>query len=110
MKLPADSRCETEETVLIFPLGEWILRTACRQMKEWQEQGLEHLSLTVNISAKQFQDANFFYRVKKILAETGLAASVLNLDITENMVMGDVNATTDILCSTKRVKYPRGVI
>ncbi len=86
-----------EETGLIFPLGEWVLRTACGQMKAWHDQGFQDLTLAVNISAKQFQDGNFVDKVKKVLEETGLPASGLHLEINENMVMWDVDTAMEIM-------------
>jgi diguanylate cyclase (GGDEF)-like protein/PAS domain S-box-containing protein len=86
-----------EETGLIFPLGEWVLRTACRQMRVWHDQGFQDLTLAVNISAKQFQDGNFVAKVKEVLAETGLPASGLHLEINENMVMWDVDTAIEIM-------------
>lgn len=78
-----------EETGLIVPIGEWILRTACAQNKEWQEAGLPPIRVAVNLSARQFQLQNLVDTVSRILQETGLDPSWLELEITEKLVMQD---------------------
>ena len=77
----------TEETGLIVPLGEWVLRTACTQFKSWLDQGLPIQTLAVNLSSRQFQQRDLVQRVRAILAETGLPACHLELEITESAIM-----------------------
>jgi diguanylate cyclase (GGDEF)-like protein len=79
-----------EETGMILSLGEWILRTACKQNKEWQNTGLPSLRISVNLSAKQFQQANLVEMITDILEETGLEARWLELEITESTIMNNV--------------------
>ena len=79
-----------EETGLIVPIGEWVLRTACRQCKAWQDAGLPAVTVAVNISARQFREKNLFQLVETILAETGLAPGRLELEVTESVIMHDV--------------------
>lgn len=86
-----------EETGLILPIGEWILREACRQNKEWIDQGYEPLRVAVNISQMQFMDPNFTALVLEILEETGLPASCLELEITENIAMTDEQRVISVL-------------
>ena len=86
-----------EETGVIFTLGEWVLRTACRHAKEWHDRGYKDLTIAVNLSAKQFNDRNLITIVQNVLEETGLAAEFLNLEITENMVIGNVDTAIDIM-------------
>src|SRR5690606_34162210 len=74
-----------EETNLITPIGEWVLREACRQMKEWLDSGLDNISVAVNISFQQFADQDFPDLVDKILKETGLSPQYLELEITESI-------------------------
>ncbi|WP_430790554.1 EAL domain-containing protein [Virgibacillus flavescens] len=76
-----------EETGLIVPLGEWVLRTACRQIREWQLYGYDPLNIAVNVSYRQFAEHNFVEKVLDILNETGLDPTFLELEITENIEM-----------------------
>jgi diguanylate cyclase (GGDEF)-like protein/PAS domain S-box-containing protein len=78
-----------EETGLIVPIGEWVLRTACRQCKAWQDAGLPAVAVAVNISARQFREKNLLQLVAAILAETGLAPGQLELEVTESVIMHD---------------------
>lgn len=77
-----------EETGLIVAIGEWVLRTACLQIRAWQEAGLPLLTVAVNLSALQLRQAGFVGVVAQILEETGLEPRYLDLEITESMVMG----------------------
>jgi diguanylate cyclase (GGDEF)-like protein/PAS domain S-box-containing protein len=79
-----------EETGLIVPLGDWILKEACRQNKAWQDAGLLPVSVCVNVSARQFQDKNLIKHVTSALTESGLSAEYLELELTESLVMRDV--------------------
>jgi diguanylate cyclase (GGDEF)-like protein len=78
-----------EETGLIVPIGEWVVRTACLQTKAWQNAGLPAVTVAVNISARQFREANLLQLVAKILAETGLDPTQLELEVTESVIMHD---------------------
>jgi len=78
-----------EETGLIVPIGEWVLRHACRRNKAWQEQGLPFLRIAVNLSPRQFAHANLLQEVAHALQETQLDPTWLELEITESMVMRD---------------------
>lgn len=79
-----------EETGLILPIGEWVLRTACEQTKKWHSAGYQHLCISVNLSARQFQQMDLVDMVRSALDETGLSPHNLNLEITESIVMSDV--------------------
>lgn len=79
-----------EETGLIVPIGDWVLRTACRQCKAWQDAGLAPLIISVNVSARQFRERNWAARVAAVLTETGLEARYLELELTESLIMQDV--------------------
>jgi diguanylate cyclase (GGDEF)-like protein/PAS domain S-box-containing protein len=78
-----------EETGLIVPIGEWVVRTACLQNKAWQNAGLPTITMAVNISARQFREKNLLQAVAKILAETGLDPTQLELEVTESVIMHD---------------------
>ena len=80
-----------EECGLILPLGHWVLLTACRQVKTWLDQGIDMGEMAVNISAHQFRQPEFAQSVRGILAETGLPASRLELEITESTIMHGVD-------------------
>ncbi len=90
-----------EDTGLIIPLGEWVLREACRQNKKWQDAGLNEVTVSVNISMLQFKQKEFVDKVKTILDETGLAPKYLELELTESIVMKDVDSTLKILHELK---------
>ncbi len=85
-----------EETGLIVPLGEWVMRTACQQIKVWQEAGFTQLAVAVNISLRQFMQNNLIEMITSILEETGLSPQCLELEITESMAL-NVDYTIRIL-------------
>jgi diguanylate cyclase (GGDEF)-like protein/PAS domain S-box-containing protein len=91
-----------EETGMILTIGEWVLRTACTQMKEWQEAGLQVPTISVNISIRQFYQPNLVTIISQILTETNLNPSCLTIEITESMTM-DVEAATDVLYDLKKL-------
>ena len=79
-----------EESGLIVPLGDWVLREACRQNKAWQDAGIAPISVCVNVSARQFREKSWVKRVSDALRETGLDPKYLELELTESMLMHDV--------------------
>lgn len=87
MIAPADFIPLAEETGLIVPLGEWVLRTACMQARQWHGMGGMRLSVAVNISAKQFQDEALLSTIGAALADSGLPADCLELEVTESLMM-----------------------
>jgi diguanylate cyclase (GGDEF)-like protein len=90
-----------EDSGLIVPLGEWVLRTACQQAAAWRGLGLDHLRVAVNISARQFREASFVPTVAAILAETGIPAGHLELEITEHLVVADTARSQEVLAELK---------
>ncbi len=86
-----------EDTRLILPVGEWVLREACRQNRAWQNQGLPAVRVAVNISPLQFHDAAFATTVQAALSETGLESRWLELEVTESVIMQDVERVTESL-------------
>jgi diguanylate cyclase (GGDEF)-like protein/PAS domain S-box-containing protein len=87
MVSPGDFIPLAEETGLINEIGEWVLREACRQAKEWEDVGLPRRRMAVNLSARQFSDRGFLDMVTRVLAESGLDPACLELEITESQVM-----------------------
>ncbi|WP_460929756.1 putative bifunctional diguanylate cyclase/phosphodiesterase [Shinella zoogloeoides] len=87
---PGDFIPLAEETGLIGPIGDWTLREACRQNKDWQDAGLPPIVVSVNVSARQFQEKDWVERVAAALSESGLEARYLELELTESMIMEDV--------------------
>ncbi len=85
-----------EETGLVAPIGDWVLRTACRQFVAWQQQGLPPVPVAVNLSAKQFVPG-LEKKVQAVLEETGLEAKYLELELTEHSSMEDPEATIQLL-------------
>ena len=83
-----------EETGLIVPIGDWVLREACRQNKAWQDAGLPHMNVCVNVSARQFNDKTLIANVVDALQESGLEAKYLELEVTESLIMQDGEAAT----------------
>lgn len=94
-----------EETGLIVPLSHWVLRRACEQTLQWQQQFPEFtdLSISVNLSTKQLLQPDITDQIERIIKETGIEPSHLNLEITESLLMEDVEATTAVLNYLKEI-------
>jgi len=100
---PAEFIPLAEESGLIVPLGEWVLRTACAQNKAWQAAGWPPMSVAVNISARQFRGDHLPGLVRRVLEETGLAPRHLELEVTESVAMQDVDSTIATLQALKAI-------
>jgi len=94
---PADFIALAEETGLIVPLGEWVPRTACSQVRAWQASGLPHVRLAVNLSARQFRQRELAETIAQILEETGLEPKYLTLELTETVLMEDSDNVGQIM-------------
>lgn len=92
-----------EETGLIVPIGRWVLMAACRQNVEWQRQGMQPICVSVNISARQFLSKDLLEHIKEALEETGMAPELLELEITESMVMHHVEEALAQLFEIKKL-------
>ncbi|MFQ5857552.1 MAG: putative bifunctional diguanylate cyclase/phosphodiesterase, partial [Anaerolineae bacterium] len=92
-----------EETGLIIPIGQWVLREACQQMRDWQVQfpGGPPLTISVNLFRRQFQQPDLVEQVEQILQETGLDARSLRLEITESVIMENTESATAMLSQLK---------
>jgi diguanylate cyclase (GGDEF)-like protein/PAS domain S-box-containing protein len=92
-----------EETGLIVPIGAWVLRTACHQNRAWQHAGYGPLRIGVNLSARQFAEPGLVREIERVLDDTGLAPGSLEIEITESLVMDDVEGAIRIMCELKRM-------
>nr|WP_284498316.1 EAL domain-containing protein [Legionella maioricensis] len=93
-----------EESGLIISIGEWVLRTACAQAQFWHQTSIFHtLKMSVNISVKQFRQKNFLFVLKSILEETQLDPDCLELEITENLILGNVSEVIQQMIELKEL-------
>ena len=92
-----------EETGLIVPIGAWVLRTACRQNRAWQHAGFGPLRIAVNLSARQFAEPNLVRDIARVLEDTDLAPACLEVEITESLVMGDVESAIRTMRELKQM-------
>ncbi len=96
---PAEFVPIAEECGLIVPIGRWVLHEACRQAAEWQQAGLGILSISVNVSPIEFRSIGFLDRLTSLLAEKGIARGVLELELTETVLMRDTETIDEALQS-----------
>jgi diguanylate cyclase (GGDEF)-like protein/PAS domain S-box-containing protein len=108
---PGDFIPAAEETDLIVPLGEWVLREACRQAREWQRQfpSEEPLFISVNLSGKQFTQRDLVEVVERALRESGLEARCLKLEITETAIMENAESATAMLKRLRELGVQLGI-
>lgn len=92
-----------EETGLIVPIGAWVIRTACAQSKAWERQGLGSFRMAVNVSVRQFAQPDLAEYIAAVLAETGLEPHSLEIELTESLLMQDVDRSIDILQQLKAI-------
>ena len=91
-----------EDMGLITLIGEWVLCTACRQLQQWRQEGAEGLRMAVNLSPRQFTQKQLVQSVQQILQETGLPAYCLELELTESMMMDDVDNAIGVMARLKQ--------
>lgn len=101
---PSDFIPVAEESGLIVPIGEWVLRTACRQAREWMDAG-SPLRVAVNLSGRQFSDERLVANILAITREAGLPPDMLELEITESMLMENKDASVDKLEELKQAGF-----
>jgi EAL domain-containing protein (putative c-di-GMP-specific phosphodiesterase class I) len=90
-----------EQTGLINPIGRWVLKEACRQLKQWQDDGLTPVRVAVNLSVEQFHNPNLIAHIREALEETGLDPSYLELEITESVAIRETNYISKVLQEIK---------
>lgn len=90
-----------EETGLIVPIGRWVLEQACRQQVQWEKEGIPPLCMAVNLSARQFYDDHLVQDIANVLNKTGMSSNHLEMEITEGMVMQNVERATKVLRDIK---------
>ena len=93
-----------EETGLILPLGQWVLNTACKQLRRWQGNPQEqHLVMAVNISARQFHDANFVADIREVIDRHAVNPKSLKLELTESMLLHDIESVIDKMNALRKI-------
>lgn len=99
---PAEFIPVAEDSGLIVPIGRWVLRTACRQVATWRDAGLGPINVSVNLSVRQTRDPHLLHDILDVLRETGVRPGQLELEITESVLMDNVNVNVDLLT---RLRY-----
>ncbi|MBH1940129.1 EAL domain-containing protein [Mobilitalea sibirica] len=92
-----------EETGLIVPIGKWVLHTACKQLKAWEDAGYKDITMAVNLSTRQFKDKDFVKQVFDVIEETGVNPKKLELEITESIALDDLDYTISTIQELKNV-------
>lgn len=90
-----------EETGLIEPIGKWVLYTACNQLKKWNKLGVTNISISVNVSGRQFQNREFVYQVRDAILRTGIEPQYLHLELTESIMIENVQYSLAIMKELK---------
>ncbi|HEY9769165.1 MAG TPA: EAL domain-containing protein [Coleofasciculaceae cyanobacterium] len=101
---PTDFIPICEETGLIVPLGNWLLQEACQTARNWQLKYPEHptIKMSVNLSAQQFREPQLIQEVEKVLAQTGLKGKFLKLEITESILIDNLETVTEIILNLRK--------
>ncbi|MBI3045513.1 MAG: PAS domain S-box protein [Betaproteobacteria bacterium] len=98
---PAEFIPILEETGLIVPVGEWVLKSVCRQLKQWERDGVAALPVAVNLSARQFQRKNLAATVGEVLQEAGVDPALIELELTESLLMSEAEEAVETLRQLK---------
>ncbi len=92
-----------EDTGLIIPIGEWVLRQACKDMAQWQKDGVPVNRIAVNVSARQFKQESFIDLVRDVIEETKIDPNTLELELTESLLIDDLELTLEVLSSLRKM-------
>lgn len=92
-----------EESGLILEIDEFVMRTACKQLKAWIDSDIKPITISLNLTSKEFQQANFTEILKEIIKDSGLRADFIEIEITESLIMKDIDVTLDILKDLKSI-------
>lgn len=92
-----------EETGMIIPIGEWVLRQVCKDMHEWEEKGIALFPISVNLSTVQFRDLNLIKMIDTVLKQSNIDPQYKDLEITESMLMGDIQNTLRMMNQIKGI-------
>ena len=100
---PKDFIFVAEELGLIVPIGEWVFRTACKQLKQWKDDGLPEITVSINISPRQFMSRRLVATLLEIVRETGVDPRFIELEITESMIMRNIEQSIETLAQLRAV-------
>ena len=98
---PGEFIPELEETGLMLKVGEWVLHSACAQAEQWRREGFEPLRISVNVSALQFQSQDFLPMVRRALAQSGIEPTLVELEMTESLLIGNVEQARITIAALK---------
>ena len=100
---PTDFIPIAEESGVIIAIGEWVIRAACKQALLWQQAGIQPIQISVNLSARQFVQTNVYERIQQILTETEFNPRYLTLELTESIIMQDMEKNIETLTYLKEL-------
>lgn len=100
---PDDFIYLAEENGLIVPIGKWVMRTACKQLKQWSDEGYKDIHMAVNLSARQFKDKDMIKLVYDVIEETGINPEKLELEITETIALDDLEYTISTIKELRKI-------